>query len=284
MTQIINGKEIAADILENLKQQISKYKTKPGLTVVLVGNNPASQIYVNNKIKKAKELGFNSNAIFLPEDTSEKKLLSHIKKLNEDKNVHGILVQLPLPKHISENSVINAILPQKDVDGFHPINKGLLAIGDESGFVPCTPLGCLILLEKTLKTKDFSSLNAVVIGRSNIVGKPMASLLLNHNATVTIVHSKTNNIKDFTQKADILIVAIGKANFIDSSYIKKGAVIIDVGINRLENGKLCGDVNFEDAKQKAAYITPVPGGVGPMTIACLMQNSFIAFKKTIDKR
>jgi methylenetetrahydrofolate dehydrogenase (NADP+)/methenyltetrahydrofolate cyclohydrolase len=253
-----------------------KYKAKPNLTVVLVGDDPASHIYVKNKVKKATELGFDSKAIFLPEKTTETELLNKVEELNKNKKVHGILVQLPLPKHISENSIINAISPLKDVDGFHPINKGRLAIGDEGGFVPCTPLGCIILIEQILG-KDLSGKTAVVVGRSNLVGKPMASLLLNRNATVTIVHSKTKNAKDFTQKADILVIAIGKPKFITKDYVKKGAIVIDVGINRSSEGKLCGDADFDNLIDIASHITPVPGGVGPMTIACLMKNALKAF-------
>jgi len=276
MGQIIDGKKVAESITAQIKTDLLKYKAKPNLTVVLVGDDPASHIYVKNKIKKATELGFDSKAIFLPEKTSEKELLKKVDELNKSKKVHGILVQLPLPKHISENSIINAISPLKDVDGFHPINKGRLAIGDEGGFVPCTPLGCIILIEQILG-KDLSGKTAVVVGRSNLVGKPMASLLLNRNATVTIVHSKTKNAKDFTQKADILVIAIGKPKFITKDYVKKGAIVIDVGINRSSEGKLCGDADFDNLIDIASHITPVPGGVGPMTIACLMKNALKAF-------
>ena len=276
MGQIIDGKKVAESITAQIKTDLLRYKAKPNLTVVLVGDDPASHIYVKNKIKKAIELGFDSKAIFLPEKTSEKELLKKVDELNKSKKVHGILVQLPLPKHISENSIINAISPLKDVDGFHPINKGRLAIGDEGGFVPCTPLGCIILIEQILG-KDLSGKTAVVVGRSNLVGKPMASLLLNRNATVTIVHSKTKNAKDFTQKADILVIAIGKPKFITKDYVKKGAIVIDVGINRSSDGKLCGDADFDNLIDIASHITPVPGGVGPMTIACLMKNALKAF-------
>jgi methylenetetrahydrofolate dehydrogenase (NADP+)/methenyltetrahydrofolate cyclohydrolase len=276
MGQIIDGKKVAESITAQIKTDLLRYKAKPNLTVVLVGDDPASHIYVKNKIKKAIELGFDSKAIFLPEKTSEKELLKKVDELNKSKKVHGILVQLPLPKHISENSIINAISPLKDVDGFHPINKGRLAIGDEGGFVPCTPLGCIILIEQILG-KDLSGKTAVVVGRSNLVGKPMASLLLNRNATVTIVHSKTKNAKDFTQKADILVIAIGKPKFITKDYVKKGAIVIDVGINRSSEGKLCGDADFDNLIDIASHITPVPGGVGPMTIACLMKNALKAF-------
>ncbi|MFN5351143.1 MAG: bifunctional 5,10-methylenetetrahydrofolate dehydrogenase/5,10-methenyltetrahydrofolate cyclohydrolase [Alphaproteobacteria bacterium] len=276
MGQIVDGKKVAESITAQIKTDLLKYKAKPNLTVVLVGDDPASHIYVKNKVKKATELGFDSKAIFLPEKTSEKELLKKVDELNKSKKVHGILVQLPLPKHISENSIINAISPLKDVDGCHPISKGRLAIGDEGGFVPCTPLGCIILIEQILG-KDLSGKTAVVVGRSNLVGKPMASLLLNRNATVTIVHSKTKNTKDFTQKADILVIAIGKAKFITKDYVKKGAIVIDVGINRSSEGKLCGDVDFENLIDIASHITPVPGGVGPMTIACLMKNALKAF-------
>jgi len=276
MGQIIDGKKVAESITAQIKTDLLRYKAKPNLTVVLVGDDPASHIYVKNKIKKATELGFDSKAIFLPEKTSEKELLKKVDELNKSKKVHGILVQLPLPKHISENSIINAISPLKDVDGCHPISKGRLAIGDESGFVPCTPLGCIILIEQILG-KDLSGKTAVVVGRSNLVGKPMASLLLNRNATVTIVHSKTKNAKDFTQKADILVIAIGKPKFITKDFVKKGAIVIDVGINRSSDGKLCGDADFDNLIDIASHITPVPGGVGPMTIACLMKNALKAF-------
>ena len=241
----------------------------PGLAVVLVGEDPASAIYVRNKERACKKLGMNGTVLRLPEETTQQELLSTVQRLNEDPAVHGILVQLPLPRHLDEREVIRAIDPDKDVDGFHPINAGRLLIG-EPGFVPCTPKGVMRLLE--IEDVPLSGKHAVVVGRSNIVGKPMALLLLQENATVTICHSRTADLAAHTRRADILVAAIGKPRFITADMVKDGAVVVDVGINRVD-GKLCGDVDFEPVSQKASYITPVPGGVGKMTIAMLMENA-----------
>ena len=242
---------------------------KAALAVVQVGNDPASCVYVNNKKKACAYIGIESLSYELEEETTEEELLELIKRLNEDEKVHGILVQLPLPKHINEDKIIQAISPKKDVDGFHPENVGKLVIG-EKGFVSCTPAGVIQLLKRS--NIEIAGKNCVVVGRSNIVGKPMALLMLRENATVTIAHSKTQNLKELCKTADILIVAIGKPRFITSEYIKEGAVVIDVGIHRDENNKLCGDVKYEDVVEIASAIAPVPGGVGPMTIAMLMNN------------
>jgi methylenetetrahydrofolate dehydrogenase (NADP+)/methenyltetrahydrofolate cyclohydrolase len=279
--KIIDGKKIANELCDELAVKAEKLKKDknivPGLAVILVGNDPASAVYVANKNKKAKLIGINGSEILLSEGTSQVDLLLKIKELNEDDSVHGILVQLPLPKHINKDLVINSIDSKKDVDGFNIENVGRLYTKQEC-FVPCTPQGCMILIEKVLG-KDLSGKKAVVFGRSDIVGKPMAELLLQANCTVTILHSRSNNAKEESLKADIIVAAIGKPKFIDSSYVKEGAVIIDVGINRIVNpetgkGKLVGDVDFEDCFEKAKAITPVPGGVGPMTIACLMLNTY----------
>jgi len=285
MANIINGKEFAARLRQQVAEDIKESGLKPGLTVVLVGDDPASHVYVNNKDKAAKEVGINANTIKLPADTSEADLLKTITQLNNDKNVHGILVQLPLPKHIDESKVINAISPDKDVDGFHVINAGRAATGQKS-LVPCTPLGCIIMLKDILKNNPelneftpgkLDGLNAVVIGRSNIVGKPMANLLLAENCTVTIVHSKTGSPAKICSQADILVAAVGRPKMVKASWVKKGAIVIDVGINRTDSG-LCGDVDFEEVSKVASHITPVPGGVGPMTIACLLKNTLEACK------
>ena len=284
--KIIDGKLVASEIRNKIKSfsgdLIKKSGKTPGLAVVLVGENPASKVYVRNKIEQTKEVGFNSIEHKLEENVSEKELLDLVDKLNKDKNVQGILVQLPLPKHINSDKILDAILPVKDVDGFHAENVGKLWSGLNS-LVPCTPLGCSILLKKFLK--DLSGKNAVIIGRSNIVGKPMAALLLGMNATVTIAHSKTRNISEVAKNADILIAAVGIPEMVKGSWVKKGAVIIDVGINRIErNGKnvLVGDVDYNAVIKKVSKITPVPGGVGPMTIACLLLNtlftSYIQFE------
>lgn len=249
---------------------------KVGFAVVIVGNNPASRVYVNNKKKACEEVGFQSFEYALDENTTEEQLLDLVDVLNRDSRVNGILVQLPLPKHINETAVINAISHEKDVDAFHPINVGKIMIGEYS-FLPCTPAGVMELIAST--GTEISGKNCVVIGRSNIVGKPMSMLLLHKSGTVTICHSKTQNLKEITLGADILVVAVGKANFVTGDMIKEGAVVIDVGMNRLENGKLCGDVEFESAEKKASYITPVPGGVGPMTISMLMKNTLTAAKQ-----
>ena len=275
---IIDGKKEAEVLREEIKKEIISIKNKtnksPALTVILVGDFAPSQIYVKNKEKISKEVGINSNVIKYPKDVSEEEILKKIKELNNDKNVSGILVQLPLPDQISKEKVINLIDPLKDVDGFSPINAGNLASG-YNAIVPCTPLGCLLLLKKV--EKNLSGKHAVIIGRSNLNGKPLAQLLLKENCTVTIVHSKTKNLKEECSKADILIAAAGKAKLVKKDWVKNGSIIIDVGINQ-EGTKIVGDVSFEEVKDKVKAITPVPGGVGPMTIACLLKNTLECFK------
>ncbi len=282
---IIDGKKIAEELREKIKGDIKKISDnkKPGLAVILIGEHPASQIYVRNKEKFANEVGINSSVLRFDENISEEDLKNEIRKLNDNTNVHGILVQLPLPKHISQKDIIQSIDPNKDVDGFHPINVGNLSSGNDA-MVPCTPLGCYYLIKKVIP--NLSGLNAVVIGRSNINGKPMAQLLLKENCTVTIVHSKTKNIEEICKNGDIIIAAVGKAKIVKSNWVKDTAIIIDVGINRIEiNGKnkIVGDVDFDDIQDKVKGISPVPGGVGPMTIACLLENTLKAYKK-ISKR
>ncbi|MCR5451916.1 MAG: bifunctional methylenetetrahydrofolate dehydrogenase/methenyltetrahydrofolate cyclohydrolase FolD [Lachnospiraceae bacterium] len=272
MSTLIDGKKISQDIKDELKEKVSGLNakgTEVSLAVILVGEDPASQVYVRNKKKACEYIGIRSISHELPDSTSEEELLSLISDLNKDDSVDGILVQLPLPSHINEDTVIKAIAPEKDVDGFHPQNVGALSIG-QKGYVSCTPAGIIQLLKRSNINMDGA--HAVIIGRSNIVGKPMALLLLRENATVTITHSHTKDLKEITKQADILIVAIGKAKFVNDEYIKEGAVVIDVGMDRDENGKLCGDVDFDSVKDKCSAITPVPGGVGPMTIAMLMNN------------
>lgn len=278
---IIDGKAFAADLKAGVARQVSflkeKYGLVPGLAVVLVGTDPASRIYVSNKNTSTKKAGMNSFEYRCEPDISEAELLDLVKKLNDDPAVHGILVQLPLPTHINEAAVIDAISPAKDVDGFHVINSGLLATGGQ-GMVPCTPLGCVMLLKDRLG--DMSGLTAVIVGRSNIVGKPMAQLLLNENCTVTVAHSRTRNLGAVVRRADIVVAAVGVPEMIKGSWIKKGATVIDVGINRIlrEGGKsrLVGDVEYDEAVSRAGAITPVPGGVGPMTIAVLLKNTVTA--------
>ncbi|MBO4997844.1 MAG: bifunctional methylenetetrahydrofolate dehydrogenase/methenyltetrahydrofolate cyclohydrolase FolD [Lachnospira sp.] len=272
MAQLIDGKQISTAIKEELKEKVSSLKEagrEVCLAVIQVGDDKASSVYVNNKKKACEYIGIRSLSYHLPEETKEEELLSLIGKLNEDASVNGILVQLPVPAHIDEDRVIQAIAPMKDVDGFHPQSVGALSIG-QPGFVSCTPAGVVALLKRSgvaIEGKE-----CVVIGRSNIVGKPMALLLLRENGTVTVCHSKTADLKEVTKRADILVVAIGRPQMIDASYVKKGAVVIDVGIHRDENNKLCGDVDFASVEPVASMITPVPGGVGPMTIAMLMNN------------
>lgn len=272
MTQIIDGKVISAEIKDELKAKVEQLK-KDGciitLAVIQVGNDPASSVYVGNKKKACEYIGIRSIAYELPEETSEEKLLSIVKELNERNDVNGILVQLPLPNHINEDLIIRTIDPHKDVDGFHPQSVGALNIG-QKGFVSCTPAGIIQLLKRS--NIEIEGKECVVLGRSNIVGKPMAILLLRENGTVTICHSRTKNLKEVTKRADILVVAIGKPKFITKEYVKEGAVVIDVGIHRDENNKLCGDVDYSDVFNVATAMTPVPGGVGPMTIAMLMNN------------
>ncbi len=280
MAQIIDGKAVSAAVKQEVAEETAKLKEekgiKIGLAVVIVGNNPASRVYVNNKKKACEAVGFQSFEYALDENTTQEQLLDLITVLNRDDRVNGILVQLPLPAHIDEKKVIDAISPDKDVDAFHAINVGKIMIG-KYAFLPCTPAGVMRLIEST--GTEISGKQCVVIGRSNIVGKPMAMLLLHKSGTVTICHSRTQNLKEICLGADILVVAVGKANFVTGDMIKEGAVVIDVGMNRLENGKLCGDVEFESAEKKASYITPVPGGVGPMTIAMLMKNTLTAAKQ-----
>ncbi|HHX11641.1 MAG TPA: bifunctional methylenetetrahydrofolate dehydrogenase/methenyltetrahydrofolate cyclohydrolase FolD [Clostridiales bacterium] len=272
MALIIDGKKISAEIKDELKVKVDLLKNQNitvSLAVIQVGNNSASTVYVGNKKKACAYVGINSVSYELPEETSEEELLSLVKKLNQDEEINGILVQLPLPKHINEDKVIKTISPLKDVDGFHPESVGALSIG-QRGFVSCTPAGIIELLKRsdiTIEGKE-----CVIIGRSNIVGKPMAMLMLRENATVTICHSRTKNIMEVAKRADILIVAIGKAKFVNKDYVKEGAVVIDVGMNRDDNNKLCGDVDYEEVLGMVSAITPVPGGVGPMTIAMLMKN------------
>lgn len=278
MGNIIDGKAVSAQVKERIRQEAAELKKQGievGLAVVIVGEDPASKVYVRNKKKACEEVGFNSYEYALPEETTEQELLDLVNKLNADEKVNGILVQLPLPKHLDDKVIINNILPEKDVDAFHPVNVGKIMIGDYS-FLPCTPAGVMELIAST--GTEVEGKECVVIGRSNIVGKPQAMLLLHKNGTVTICHSKTKNLKEVASRADILVAAVGRAKMITKDYIKEGAVVIDVGMNRDENGKLCGDVDFEDCKDKAGYITPVPGGVGPMTIAMLMQNTLTAAK------
>ena len=275
---IIDGKKEAALLREEIKKEIlllkEKTKKAPGLSVILIGDYAPSQIYVKNKEKNSKEVGINSYVIKYPKDITEQEVLNKIKELNNNPEVSGILVQLPLPKHINKEKIINAIHPKKDVDGFNPINVGNLASGYDA-IIPCTPLGCLHLIKKI--EKNLSGKHAVIIGRSNLNGKPMAQLLLRENCTVTIVHSKTKDLKAECQKADILVAAVGKANLVKSDWVKKDSIIIDVGINKVEE-KIVGDVDFESVKEKVKAITPVPGGVGPMTIACLLKNTLECFK------
>lgn len=278
MAELINGKDISAALKEELKAEVSRLKADGKsccLAVIQVGNDPASSVYVGNKKKACAYIGIESLAYELPEETTEEELLALVQKLNADDTVHGILCQLPLPKHIDEDKIIQAISPQKDVDGFHPQNVGALVIGQQ-GFVSCTPAGIIELLHRSNVSIDGK--HCVVVGRSNIVGKPMALLMLSENATVTICHSHTKDLKVICKEADILIVAIGKPKFIDHEYVKEGAVVIDVGIHRNPENKLCGDVDFDDVCEHTSAITPVPGGVGPMTIAMLMKNCVEAMK------
>lgn len=278
---IIDGKKWAQHAQDALKERVNnltKQGKKPGLAVILVGQNPASIVYVKNKIIACAKVGVHSQKIELPEHISEEELCATIEQLNQNPQIHGILVQLPLPKHINENTILKTILPQKDVDGFHAQNLGAL-VQNHASLVACTPKGIIQLLDS--EKIAIEGQHAVVIGRSTIVGKPLALLLLNRGATVTICHSKTQNLKKHTQDADILVAAVGQARFVTADMIKKGAVVIDVGINRLENGKLVGDVDFESAQTVAAHITPVPGGVGPMTIAMLLENTIWAAEQAL---
>lgn len=272
MYQIIDGKKISQEIKDELREKVAVWKEQGKtftLAVIQVGNDPASSVYVNNKKKACAYIGIDSRSYELPQETTEQELLDLVGELNEDNTVGGILVQLPLPEHIDEEKVLLAISPKKDVDGFHPMNVGNLSIG-RPGFVSCTPAGIIQLLKRS--GIEIEGKECVVLGRSNIVGKPMAMLLLRENGTVTVCHSRTKNLKEITKRADILVVAIGKPKFLDASYVKEGAVVIDVGIHRGEDNKLCGDVDFDSVAPHTSAITPVPGGVGPMTIAMLMNN------------
>ncbi|MBI5197451.1 MAG: bifunctional methylenetetrahydrofolate dehydrogenase/methenyltetrahydrofolate cyclohydrolase FolD [Nitrospirae bacterium] len=285
--QLIDGKRIALEIREEIRKEVEGLKQQgiqPGLTVVLVGEDPASKVYVKNKGEACRSVGIHSEEYRLPETVSEAELTALIRKLNEDQRIHGILVQLPLPRGIRKDKVLQTVSPLKDVDGFHEINAGKLLIGPEAGegFVPCTPLGIMRLVDSCgipIEGKE-----AVVVGRSNIVGKPAALLLLQRNATVTLCHSKTQDLADVCRRADILVAAIGRARMVAGDWVKPGAVVIDVGMNRLPDGKLCGDVDFEAARRRAGWITPVPGGVGPMTIALLLHNTVLSAKRRAGLR
>ncbi|WP_294836996.1 bifunctional methylenetetrahydrofolate dehydrogenase/methenyltetrahydrofolate cyclohydrolase FolD [Eubacterium sp.] len=275
---IIDGKAVSKKVKEDVKAECEQLKAKgvtPGLAVIIVGDDPASQVYVNNKEVACEACGFYSVKYALPAETTQEELNALVDKLNKDDKINGILCQLPLPSHLDDKEVINRIDPLKDVDAFHPVNVGAIMIGDYN-YLPCTPAGVMELIHST--GVDVSGKKAVVIGRSNIVGKPMAMLLLHENATVEITHSRTRDLAEITKGADILVAAIGKAKFVKADMVKDGAVVIDVGMNRDENGKLCGDVDFENVKDKCSFITPVPGGVGPMTIAMLMKNTLTAAK------
>lgn len=281
---LLNGKELAQKLQQEMTQEVTELKEKglqPGLAVILVGEDPASQVYVRNKERAANNIGMYSVVYRLPETTSEADLIAKIEELNHDDKVHGILVQLPLPKHINEDLVLDTIDPGKDVDGFHPMNLGNLFAGKPT-MIPCTPAGIMELIK--LSGLDLAGKNAVIIGRSNIVGKPMAHLLLQANATVTICHSKTKDLPKVAKQADVLVVAIGRANFVTADFVKEGAVVIDVGINRDENNKLTGDVKFDEVAPLTSYITPVPGGVGPMTITMLMRQTIDAAKRKENVR
>ena len=278
MAQIINGKEISEATRADIALEVAQLKRQgitPGLAVILVGDDPASRVYVNNKKKACAQLGMLSEEYALAADTSMEDLLKLIDSLNSRDDIHGILCQLPLPKHLDEKAVINAISPEKDVDAFHPVNVGGIMIGDYK-FLPCTPAGVMEMLRRS--NIDVAGKHCVVIGRSNIVGKPMAMLLLHANATVTVCHSRTQNLKEICRTADVLVASVGKAGFVTADMVKEGAVVIDVGINRTADGKLCGDVDFAEVEPVASAITPVPGGVGPMTITMLMQNTLAAAK------
>ena len=279
MATIIDGKMLSLKLKEEMKGRIAQMKEEgivPKLVVVLVGNDSASQVYVRNKHKSCGEVGIESEVITMPEETTQQELLEVVERLNQDSSVDGILVQLPLPKQIDEKTVLRAIRPDKDVDGFHPVNVGLLSIGDEC-FAPATPSGIVVMLKEY--GIEIAGKHCVIVGRSNIVGKPMAALMLKENATVTVCHSKTSNLAEITRQADILIVATGRRNTVTADMVKEGVVVIDVGMNRNELGKLCGDVDFENVKEKASFITPVPGGVGPMTITELLESTILAAKR-----
>ena len=281
---IIDGKALSDKILKEIENEHSELQAKvgrkAGLAVIIVGENPASQIYVRNKIRACERVGFHSETIRLDENITEENLLLEIEKLNNDNNIDGILVQLPIPKHINELKVINAISAEKDVDGFHTTNIGKMMIGDETGFLPCTPAGVIQMFEEY--NIDLEGKDVLVIGQSNIVGKPMTLLLINKRATVQVCNSKTKNLSEKLQKADVVVAAAGSPKLVKGSDVKEGVVVIDIGINRVD-GKICGDVDFEEVSQKASYITPVPGGVGPMTIAMLIKNTFKSYKQKVGK-
>jgi len=282
----IDGKALAQELRDSLAEEVAQLREErgitPGLTVILVGEDPASQVYVRNKVRQTKEVGMISNEIRMPADSSQQALLDELDKLNNDPAVHGILVQLPLPKHIDEALIIDTILPEKDVDGFHPMNSGRLCNGDDAALVPCTPQGCVLLAKKHLGD-NLSGKHAVVIGRSNIVGKPVSLLLLQESCTVTIAHSRTKDLPALCATADILVAAVGRPEMVKADWVKPGATVIDVGINRIDTedgkGRLVGDVDFADVEPVAEAITPVPGGVGPMTIACLLKNTVEAARR-----
>ena len=279
MAKIIDGKQISKEVRAEIAAECAALKEKgivPGLAVIIVGTDPASQVYVRNKKKACEEVGFHSEVYELPEETTEAELLALVERLNGDSAIHGILVQLPLPKHLDDKIIIDHIDPNKDVDAFHPVNVGKIMIGDYD-FLPCTPAGVMVLLEKS--GVDVSGKECVVVGRSNIVGKPQAMLLLHANGTVTVCHSRTKNLAEVTRRADILVAAVGKADFITGDMVKEGAVVIDVGMNRRADGKLTGDVDFATVEPKVSLITPVPGGVGPMTITMLLRNTLTSSKR-----
>ncbi|MBR5232781.1 MAG: bifunctional methylenetetrahydrofolate dehydrogenase/methenyltetrahydrofolate cyclohydrolase FolD [Clostridia bacterium] len=276
----IDGKEVSASVRNAITEKVNDLKAKgvtPGLAVIIVGNDPASRVYVNNKKKGCEQTGMNSFEYALPEETTTEELISLIEKLNGEKDVHGILCQLPVPKHIDEEKVLNTISPDKDVDAFHPVNCGKVMTGDYT-FAPCTPAGMVEMLK--YYNIPVAGKHCVIIGRSNIVGKPMAMLMLKENATVTVCHSRTENLAEITKQADILVAAVGRPKFVTADMVKDGAVVLDVGINRMEDGKLCGDVDFDAVCEKTSYITPVPGGVGPMTITMLLKNTLAAAENT----
>jgi len=284
MATIIDGKLVTAKIREEIKNESAAFEKetgiKPGLAVIIVGDDPASQVYVRNKGKACEEVGFYSEIHRLPAETTEEELLDLVHSLNKNEKIHGILVQSPLPKHLDEALIVNNIRYEKDVDAFHPVNVGKIMIGDYN-FLPCTPAGVMELLKAY--DIDVCGKEVAVVGRSNIVGKPQAMLMLHANATVTVCHSRTKNLAEVLRRADVVVMAIGKAKFLKADMIKEGAVVIDVGMNRDENGKLCGDVDFEECEKKASYITPVPGGVGPMTITMLMKNTLTAAKTSVKE-
>ncbi len=281
--QIINGKEIAESVRQEISKEVQQLREKnivPGLAVILVGDNQASQTYVRNKQKACEDLGMHSVLIKKPAELSQEELIQSIAELNQDDSIHGILVQLPLPGHIQEKAIIEAISPEKDVDGFHPINIGRMMTGQDA-FLPCTPYGVMVMLEYI--DYDLEGKHVVIVGRSNIVGKPAGQMFLNANATVTYCHSRTKDLAYYTKQADVVVAAVGKRDTITSDHIKEGAVVIDVGMNRNDEGKLCGDVAFDEVKNKASYITPVPKGVGPMTITMLMKNTVKSAQKALEQ-